>query len=54
MRTHYTTQVRVLLCPHCGGPLTSAVTGGSVRCTYCGATNMLDPRDPRVAIIETG
>ena len=54
MRTHYTTEVRVLLCSHCGRPLSPAVAGGSVRCTYCGATNMLAPRDPRVAILEAG
>ncbi len=44
MRTMFTTQVRVLFCENCGGPLESAVQGGAVPCTFCKATNAVRPR----------
>ncbi len=43
-RTMFTTQVRVLFCENCGGPLESAVQGGAVPCSFCKATNAVRPR----------
>jgi hypothetical protein len=44
MRTMFTTQVRVLFCENCGGPLETAVQGGAVPCSFCKATNAVRPR----------
>lgn len=43
-KTMFTTQVRVLFCENCGGPLQTAVQGGAVACNYCKATNAVRPR----------
>lgn len=44
MRTMFTTQVRVLFCENCGGPLETTVQGGAVPCSFCKATNAVRPR----------
>jgi hypothetical protein len=44
MRTMFTTQVRVLFCENCGGPLETAIQGGAVQCGFCKATNAVRPR----------
>ncbi|GAB4207117.1 MAG: hypothetical protein OHK0013_24440 [Sandaracinaceae bacterium] len=44
MRTVFTTQVRVLFCENCGGPLEAAIQGGAVQCSFCKATNAVRPR----------
>jgi ribosomal protein S27AE len=31
----YTTQLRALMCPNCGAPVTTAAQGGSFQCGYC-------------------
>jgi hypothetical protein len=43
-KTMFTTQVRVLFCENCGGPLETAVQGGAVPCGYCKVTNAVRPR----------
>ncbi|MBX7193731.1 MAG: hypothetical protein K1X94_16870 [Sandaracinaceae bacterium] len=43
-KTMFTTQVRVIFCENCGGPLETAVQGGAIACTYCKATNAVRPR----------
>ncbi|MBN8616126.1 MAG: hypothetical protein J0L92_36380 [Deltaproteobacteria bacterium] len=43
-KTMFTTQVRVLFCENCGGPLQTAVQGGAIECNYCKATNAVRPR----------
>lgn len=43
-RTMFTTQVRVLFCENCGGPLETAIQGGAVPCSFCKATNAVRPR----------
>jgi hypothetical protein len=35
MSNAYTTQLRALLCPNCGAPVTTAPQGGSFQCGYC-------------------
>jgi hypothetical protein len=43
--TIFSRQLRLLLCPQCGGPIEGGVTGGSTTCRYCGAGVYLAPRD---------
>lgn len=60
--THYSTEVRILLCPGCGGPITVAPTGGLTRCRFCGAESelvgraklpaFLPPEPPRLSEAE--
>jgi hypothetical protein len=40
----YTTQIRVLLCEHCGAPIQVAPEGGYVACTFCNAQNQITQR----------
>lgn len=47
MRTHFTAEIRVLLCEACGAPLEAPVAGGQFACTYCRAMNMVSTRDER-------
>ncbi len=42
--TMFATQVRMLLCEHCGAPLETTIEGGAVPCSYCKATNAVRPR----------
>ncbi len=42
--TLFGTQLRVLLCEHCGAPLEAALQGGRVQCGYCRATNEVRAR----------
>lgn len=47
MRTHFTAEIRVLLCEACGAPLEAPVGGGQFACTYCRAMNVVSTRDER-------
>ncbi|MCB9593958.1 MAG: hypothetical protein H6719_14590 [Sandaracinaceae bacterium] len=50
-RTHYTTEIRVLLCDACGAPIETTPEGGQVACAYCRAQNQvrLRPRESAFA-----
>lgn len=47
VRTHFTAEIRVLLCEGCGAPLEAPVAGGQFACTYCRAMNVVSTRDER-------
>lgn len=47
MPSTFSHSLRILMCASCGGPVEGALAGGSVRCSYCGAENVLAPRDDR-------
>lgn len=51
-KTMFTTQIRVLFCENCGGPLETAVHGGAVACAYCKATNAVRPRLDRFQAVR--
>lgn len=38
------TVARIVMCPHCGGPLDAPINGGRATCTYCGVTVTIEPR----------
>ncbi len=46
-RTHFTAEIRVLLCEACGAPLEAPVGGGAIHCTYCRVQNQVSTRDER-------
>lgn len=46
-KTHFTAELRILLCEHCGAPLELPVGGGQASCTYCQAVNVVAVRDER-------
>jgi LSD1 subclass zinc finger protein len=46
-RTHFTAELRILLCEHCGAPLELPVGGGQASCSYCQAVNVVAVRDER-------
>lgn len=48
-RTHYTAEIRVLLCESCGAPLQAPLEGGAFGCSYCGVQNLIKVRDDRPA-----
>ena len=50
-RTHYTTEIRVLLCDACGAPIEATPEGGQVACAYCRAQNQirLKPKESALA-----
>jgi DNA-directed RNA polymerase subunit RPC12/RpoP len=48
---------RVLMCGNCGAPLETGFAGGTVRCEYCGTSNLFLPRkeepvEPLAAAVE--
>ena len=48
----YTTQLRALLCPSCGAPVTTPPQGGTFQCGYCRAVGTVSARQdgrPQVA-----
>lgn len=48
-------ELRVLACDRCGAPVQSPRAGGTVACSYCGASNHLASRDDRpVAAAQLG
>ncbi|MBX3270510.1 MAG: hypothetical protein KF729_09630 [Sandaracinaceae bacterium] len=49
-RTHFTTEIRVLLCDGCGAPIEAAPQGGQVQCAYCRAQNTVRLR-PRASAL---
>ncbi|HNS97839.1 MAG TPA: hypothetical protein PLJ27_03910 [Polyangiaceae bacterium] len=42
--TTFATDIRMLLCEHCGAPLEATIQGGSISCGFCNATNIVQPR----------
>src|SRR5688572_23907220 len=40
----YTTQLRALMCPSCGAPVTTPPQGGTFQCGYCRATGTVGAR----------
>lgn len=49
--TTYSLEVRILLCPGCGGPIDVAPTGGAVRCKYCNAQSEVVARGKLAAFL---
>lgn len=49
-RTHYTTEIRVLLCDGCGAPIEATPQGGQVACAYCRAQNQVRLRPKESAL----
>ncbi|MCA9604049.1 MAG: hypothetical protein KC619_00515 [Myxococcales bacterium] len=49
-RTHYTTEIRVLLCDACGAPIEATPEGGQVPCAYCRAQNQVRLRPKESAL----
>ncbi len=43
-KTVFDFEVRTLECASCGGPIEAPKQGGHTRCTYCGATNVVERR----------
>ena len=41
----FSTQVRILTCPHCGAPIQLPRQGGHVQCAYCHAPLAVAARD---------
>jgi hypothetical protein len=41
----YTTQLRALMCPTCGAPVTTALQGGTYQCGYCGTQGTVGARN---------
>lgn len=41
----FSTEVRILTCPHCGAPIQLARQGGNVQCAYCHAPLAVAARD---------
>ena len=50
--TNFTSALRILACERCGAPLDVPTGGGSVRCTFCGASMTLEPRGSRALAVE--
>jgi len=50
-RTHYTTEIRVLLCESCGAPIQTTPQGGHVACSYCRAQNVVRLRPADSAFV---
>lgn len=44
-KTHYSHDLRILLCKNCGAPVEATAAGGEVTCGYCQATHVLARRD---------
>lgn len=43
----FSTDVRVLTCPHCGAPIQASLQGGQMQCSYCHAPIVIAARDDR-------
>lgn len=50
MKTQFDTNVRVLLCDHCGAPLEVGLGAGAARCRHCGAQSVFAARVERFVI----
>jgi hypothetical protein len=45
----HATDIRMVLCPRCGAPVTSPATGGQFQCPFCQAVGTVAARDDRPA-----
>lgn len=57
MERQFDFEARVLMCGNCGAPLETGFAGGTVKCDYCGTTNVFEARreapvEPRDAARE--
>lgn len=57
MQGQFDFEARVLMCSNCGAPVETCFAGGTVRCDYCGTTNIFEARreapvEPRDATRE--
>jgi len=51
-KTLFSHDLRVLLCDQCGAAIDVAISGGTVQCRYCNATNHLVQRDESADLAE--